>query len=104
MLHSNLSLLADSWLNVLLKGMTIAKSVHSLKLDKTEFSALTLLLILQQARELYPTNKKIAAQISTLFNELNKHFKENYADTSVRLGNLVLLLNELNVSLESVEQ
>lgn len=55
-------------------------------------------MVLQQARKLFPANKNIAAQINNLFAEMNKHFKENYADTSVRLGNMILMLNEINVS------
>lgn len=96
-MHRNLSVLSMSWFNVLCKGMSIAKTVHSAKLDKSEFAALTLLMILQQARELFPTNKKIEDQINNLFKEMSKYFKENYSDTSVRLGNLVLMLSEINV-------
>lgn len=79
--------------------MKICKSVHTEKLDKTEFAMLTLLLILYEARNLFPSNKDINDQLSELFKAMDKHFKENYSDTAMRLGTLIIMLGELGVSL-----
>ncbi|KAI6184700.1 hypothetical protein M3Y97_00624300 [Aphelenchoides bicaudatus] len=103
-LRKNLPILSSTWYSVLRKGMQIGRNVHSSKLDKTEFSALTFLMVLQQAQKLFPNNKLIDAQINTLFKEINKYFKENYADTALRLGNLVLLLNDLDSILPEVHE
>lgn len=79
------------------KGLLIAKNVHQHRLDKTEFAMLTLLLILTQAKEMFPSNKEISAQLDALFKEMNAYFKENYSDTAMRLGALVLMINDINV-------
>lgn len=38
-----------------------------------------------------------ADQLGQIFSDLRKHYEENYDDMALRLGNIVLLLEEIQV-------
>ncbi|KAI6221487.1 hypothetical protein M3Y99_01542800 [Aphelenchoides fujianensis] len=66
----NLPVIAKSWYEMFLRGMRIGLRFHEAHLDKTEFALLSQLLVLTEARELYPSVKAIAHRLSDLFQEM----------------------------------
>ncbi|KAI6224138.1 hypothetical protein M3Y95_00851500 [Aphelenchoides besseyi] len=69
--------------------------IHNLKMEDTEHSALYQIFALSTAARMFPTNKEIRARLNQLFALLKSHYQEGQNDLPIRLGNMVLLLSEL---------
>uniref|UniRef100_A0AC34GRB8 NR LBD domain-containing protein n=1 Tax=Panagrolaimus sp. ES5 TaxID=591445 RepID=A0AC34GRB8_9BILA len=76
-----------------------AKSIVDHELDDYEFAALVQLTLISIAVEVLPDAQNIRARLQpyqrALMNALQKHYNENYGETAVRLGNLILLIGEM---------
>ncbi|KAI6212103.1 hypothetical protein M3Y96_00505100 [Aphelenchoides besseyi] len=81
---------------MLKNGLKVARRFHATHLDRAEFSTLTLLMFLKGAKEILPKSREINKQISILFREMQDYYQENYSDVPLRLGTLVLFLNDIN--------
>ncbi|KAI6195993.1 hypothetical protein M3Y94_01056100 [Aphelenchoides besseyi] len=92
----NLPVIAKSWYELFLRGMRIGQRFHEAHLDKTEFALLSQLLVLTEAREMFPTSKAVAQRLADLFQEMKDYHETSYSDVALRLGNVILLLNDIN--------
>ncbi|KAI6234633.1 hypothetical protein M3Y99_00782300 [Aphelenchoides fujianensis] len=92
----NVPVAAGFGFEMLRNGLQVARRFHAARLDRVEFAALTLLMILKDAKEMRPQCAQIDRQISRLFCELSDHHRANFSDVALRMGNFVLLLNDIN--------
>ncbi|KAI6238569.1 Nuclear receptor domain-containing protein [Aphelenchoides fujianensis] len=77
------------------------ESVHTVKLldamrmEDAEHSVWFHLFALSIAARMFPHNQEIRTRMNALFGFLRSHYQNNHDDVAVRVGNIVLLLAEL---------
>ncbi|KAI6212301.1 hypothetical protein M3Y94_00004700 [Aphelenchoides besseyi] len=74
----------------------LAAKMYAHKVDEMEMAVFSLILILKHAISLNNNNvEKYQRKLNELFKQLQHHYKHNYDDLPIRLGNLILFLDEL---------
>uniref|UniRef100_A0A915DVG1 Nuclear receptor domain-containing protein n=1 Tax=Ditylenchus dipsaci TaxID=166011 RepID=A0A915DVG1_9BILA len=72
----------------------LSAKFHEARLDDMEQAALSLILIITSAKKLIRDNNLFAEQLNLIFRSLKKHYDQTYNDIAIRMGNVVLLLDE----------
>jgi hypothetical protein len=72
---------------------SLAEALYKFRLDDAEFAAAINVIILMAAKKANFDPKLIADFSASLFNNLRKHYEENYEDIAVRLGNIMLFVD-----------
>uniref|UniRef100_A0A7E4UQ25 Nuclear receptor domain-containing protein n=1 Tax=Panagrellus redivivus TaxID=6233 RepID=A0A7E4UQ25_PANRE len=82
--------------------MKMLQGAHTLlehELDDYEFATLVQLTLIYIAGDVLPNSAKIRAKfapyVQSLMRALQKHYEENYGETAVRMGALILLVSEM---------
>ncbi|KAI6189168.1 Nuclear receptor domain-containing protein [Aphelenchoides besseyi] len=65
------------------------------RLDEAEMTVICHLMALRKAQTLFPENTNIQLSINLLFENLREHYEENYEDFALRLGSLILMIQEI---------
>jgi hypothetical protein len=68
---------------------------YDARLDDTEQAALIHLLLLETMSSVLEKPQVIARYVNETFRKLQMHYEQNYDDIPIRLGELVLLLQEI---------
>jgi hypothetical protein len=89
------ALVARVSFDVLKVAVNAAVKFHRARLDEAEMTVICHLMALRKASILFPDNVHIQANINALFESLREHYEENYEDVAIRMGNLILLINEV---------
>ncbi|KAI6170091.1 Nuclear receptor domain-containing protein [Aphelenchoides besseyi] len=72
-----------------------AIKLHKARLDDTEFAVMSQMMTLKMATRIFPDNENLRRYMNILFETMRHHYESNFDDTAVRLGNLILLSNEI---------
>jgi len=74
--------------------LELASKFHDAKLDEEEIAALLFIILIDAANKLVSDKTPLAEQLRVVFQELRTHYQNTYEDVAVRMGNMLLLLNE----------
>ncbi|KAI1712517.1 zinc finger, c4 type (two domains) domain-containing protein [Ditylenchus destructor] len=77
-----------------LEVLALSAKFHEARLDEEEQAALSLILIISTARQLLNNKTMFSNQLKAVFQDLKTHYEETYDDVAIRMGNVILLLNE----------
>lgn len=79
--------------------LTAAQKLHSARLDEDEVASMFQILAFKGAQRLFnEMDKPIKQELNQLFECLREHYESNFDEISLRLGNLILLTDEIEVS------
>ncbi|KAI6185044.1 Nuclear receptor subfamily 5 group A member 2-like protein [Aphelenchoides bicaudatus] len=77
--------------------LNAAAKLHHARLDEAESATMCQIITLKIAARMFPANQRLQAEMNQLFENLKQHYSENFDDFATRLGNLILLTNEIEV-------
>ncbi|KAH7723244.1 hypothetical protein AAVH_09261 [Aphelenchoides avenae] len=77
------------------EGLQLALKFYKARLDEAEQAALTQLFVIKTASELTRSPEMFATALSQVFENLKQHYVQNYDDVALKMGGIVLLLQEL---------
>ncbi|KAI1715196.1 zinc finger, c4 type (two domains) domain-containing protein [Ditylenchus destructor] len=80
-----------------LEVLALSAKFHEARLDEEEQAALSLILIISTARQLLNNKIMFGDQLKAIFQDLRTHYEETYDDVAIRMGNVILLLNEFQI-------
>ncbi|KAI6229373.1 Nuclear receptor domain-containing protein [Aphelenchoides besseyi] len=88
-------LVARVSLDTLETAVNAAIKFSKARLDEAEMTVICHLMALRKAQTLFPENTNIQLSINLLFENLREHYEENYEDFALRLGSLILMIQEI---------
>lgn len=80
-----------------LSVLNASAKLHHARLDEAESATMCQIITLRIASRLFPSNQRLQTEMNQLFENLRVHYSENFDDFATRLGNLILLTNEIEV-------
>ncbi|CAD5213934.1 unnamed protein product [Bursaphelenchus xylophilus] len=75
--------------------LAAAKKLHMARLDDTELSVMLHIMAVKMAIRAFPENSQLNPHLNNVFEGLRSHYEANFDDVAVRMGNLILLINEI---------
>ncbi|KAI6204646.1 hypothetical protein M3Y94_00700200 [Aphelenchoides besseyi] len=75
--------------------LEMASRLHSLHFEDFEHSAIFHIFALQLTSKILKNNSSVRSQLSDVFEQLRDYYTANFNDVAVRLGNVVLILSEM---------
>ncbi|KAH7697403.1 hypothetical protein AAVH_35513 [Aphelenchoides avenae] len=75
--------------------LQVASKFHKARFDEAEQATFAQLFTLYTAIEVTRSPKTFASALSTLFRLLQEHYTQNYDDVALKIGQMILLLQEL---------
>ncbi|KAI6228677.1 Nuclear receptor domain-containing protein [Aphelenchoides fujianensis] len=77
------------------KIVETGQHMYNNRISDTEFTAIQFIFLLQTAIRLHPKPERYRQRLNSLFKALEKHYKDNYEDVGMKLGNLILSMQYL---------
>lgn len=77
------------------ESMNAVEFMHNARFEDVEHSAFFHIFALNTASKLFPNNKQIKTELNRLFKMLKEYFEQNYENPGLRIGNIILMLAEL---------
>ncbi|KAI6170260.1 Innexin [Aphelenchoides besseyi] len=77
-------------------NLDVAQRFHNAHLDRIEYSTLLTLCLMKEAQVLFPNVREIAEHTNEILRQIKQYHDENYRDSTVRFGDMILLLYEIN--------
>ncbi|KAI6174572.1 Nuclear receptor subfamily 2 group E member 1 [Aphelenchoides bicaudatus] len=72
-----------------------AIKLHKSRLDDTEFAVMSQMMCLKMASRIFPDNMDLRRYMNVLFETLRQYYENNFDCVATKLGNLILLTNEI---------
>jgi len=72
-----------------------AIKLHKSRLDDTEFAVMSQIICLKMAIRIFPDNQDLKKYMNVLFETLRQYYETNFDCVATKLGNLILLTNEI---------
>ncbi|KAI6184809.1 hypothetical protein M3Y97_00636000 [Aphelenchoides bicaudatus] len=89
------AVLARAGEDYLKQALEAAEMFNQARLDNCEYVAMGQLLLLRTATQLFPDNASLRHYTNTIFEALRRHYDLNFEETAVRLGSLILLIDQV---------
>jgi hypothetical protein len=77
--------------------MQCSKRMSENRITESELASIQFLFLLKTAIRLHPHPEKYQKMLNQFFRSLSKHIEENYENVAVRIANVVLAMQELQV-------
>lgn len=81
------------------ENLESAARFHRIRIDEFEQATLFHIFALKTAARLFPKHECLKPELNKLFRELKQHYLQNYDDVAVKMGGLILVLDNFSVSL-----
>ncbi|KAI6195881.1 Ecdysone-induced protein 78C-like protein [Aphelenchoides besseyi] len=100
----NSGFIASSLATLHLKAMNAGIKFHKFNMDSTDFAFICQIISLHFAIQMFPWKIELKDRLNVVFKALSKHNRENFLDYSIRLGNLMLMINEATTFIKEFEE
>ncbi|KAI6220055.1 hypothetical protein M3Y99_01623600 [Aphelenchoides fujianensis] len=97
-------IVARSLLSLHVNGMKTIVKYSLYDMEAEDFAFICHIFALYAASQMRPNKADIQQQLDRTFRTVEKHYEENFKNTALRLGNLVLSLNEANEFVKQFEE
>ncbi|KAI6233521.1 hypothetical protein M3Y99_00901300 [Aphelenchoides fujianensis] len=97
-------IVARSLLSLHVNGMKTIVKYSLYDMEAEDFAFICHIFALYAASQMRPNKADIQQQLDRTFRTVQKHYEETYKNTALRLGNLVLSLNEANEFVKQFEE
>jgi amino acid permease len=80
-------------------ALNTANQIHIARMNEAEWAVMFQVMSLKSAIKLFPKHStNLQESINDLFGHLQRYYKKNFDDLALRLGNLVLMLESIEVN------
>ncbi|KAI6185809.1 Nuclear receptor domain-containing protein [Aphelenchoides besseyi] len=100
----NPEIIARSLLSLHTNGINSIIKYSLFDMDAEDFAFISHIFALNSAIQMRPDKTDLQRQLDRTFRTVERHYFQTYKDTALRLGNLILSLNEANDFIKQLEE